>query len=152
MDINCISGWVNCDKLTITPTKSKTIIELWSTPSTEEGGGQFALNGRLLEQVETFRYVGMFPSSGLSWSARVDYICTKANKLIGLLYRRFCGNVGDQSLLEIYSALIHPYIEYAAPIWDPKILTNSKVFNMCLKQWDLGYLDLLSSLLWRIIS
>ena len=71
----------------------------------------------------------MFSLSGLSWSARVDSICTKANKLIGVLYRRFCGNVGDHILLELYSALVHIHIEYAIPIWDPHLIKDTNKFE-----------------------
>ena len=75
----------------------------------------------------------------------------KARKVIGLLYRRFYGNVDNHSLLELYSVLVRPHLEYAATIWDPHLIKDiNKLENvqkfaikMCLKQWDLGYQDLL---------
>ena len=42
-----------------------------------------------LEQVEAFKYLGVFFSSDLSWSMHVDSICAKGKKLIGLLYRPY---------------------------------------------------------------
>ena len=57
----------------------------------------------------------------LSWSAHIESICTKARKQIGLLYRRFYGNIDDHSLLELYSVLVRPHLEYAAPVWDPHL-------------------------------
>ena len=75
---------------------------------------QFLLNG-------TFKYLGVLISSDLSWSAYIESICTKLRKAIGLLYRRFYGNVDQHILLELYSVLVRPHQEYAAPIWNPHL-------------------------------
>ena len=64
---------------------------------------QFVLNGMPLEQVESFKYLGVLLSSDLSWSSHIESICTKARKLIGLLYRNFYGNVNQQSLYTLYT-------------------------------------------------
>ena len=150
MDIDCISEWVSCNKLTLNPTKCKTMV-ISRKRNSVQPYAQFVLNGRPLEQVETFKYLGILLSSDLSWSAHIESICTKARKLIGLLYRRFYGNIDDHSLLELYSVLVRPHLEYAAPVWDPHLTkyTNKLesvqkfALKMCLKQWDLGYQDLL---------
>ena len=56
------------------------------------------LNGMPLEQVETFKYLGVLLSSELSWSAHIE---SKARKLTGLLYRRFYDNVNQQSMYSL---------------------------------------------------
>ena len=84
----------------------------------------YTLNSSPLEQVETFKYLGIL-SSDLSWSSQIDFICTKARKLIGMLYRRFYGNVDNHSLLELYSVLVRLHLEYAAPIWDPHFIKDT---------------------------
>ena len=68
---------------------------------------QFLLNGIQLEQVETFKYLGVLLSSDLSCSAHIDSICTKARKVIGLLYRRFYGNVDNQAYKGSRNCLSH---------------------------------------------
>ena len=79
------------------------------------------------KQVETLKYLGILHSWDLSWSSHIDFICTKARNLIGLLYRRFYGNVDNHSLLELYSVLVRPHLEYAAPIWDPHFIKDTVV-------------------------
>ena len=146
---HCISDLVSHNKLMLNPTKCKAMTI--SRKRNSVYPAQFLLNGIQLEQVETFKYLGVLLSSDLSWSAHIESICTKARKVIGLLYRRFYGNLDNHSLLELYSVLVCPHLEYAAPIWDPhltKTQINLKMFKkfaikMCLKQWDLGYQDLL---------
>ena len=150
MDIDTISDWVNCNNLTLNPTKCKTMV-ISRKRNSVKPHAQFTLNSSPLEQVETFKYLGILLSSDLSWSSHIDFICTKARKLIGLLYRRFYGNVDNHSLLELYSVLVRPHLEYAAPIWDPHFIKDTNklesvqrfALKMCLKQWDLGYQDFL---------
>ena len=80
----------------------------------------------------------------------MHHLSSLAHTII-LLYRRFYGNVDNHSLLELYSVLVCPHLEYAATIWDPHLIKDiNKLENvqkfaikMCLKQWDLGYQDLL---------
>ena len=148
-DIDRISDWVSCNNLTLNPSKCKSMIISRKRNSVHPP--QLILNGTPLEQVETFKYLGVLLSSELSGSAHIKSICTKSRKLIGLLYRRFYGNVDQQSLYSLYSALVRPHLEYAAPVWDPHLakditkLENVQRFavKMCSKQWDLGYQDLL---------
>ena len=62
---------------------------------------QFILQDTPLKQVEDYRYLGVLLTSDLSWSSHINSTCSKARKLIGLLYRRFYGNVDNQSLFEL---------------------------------------------------
>ena len=148
-DIDRISDWVSCNYLALNPNKCKTMMISRRRNSVQPP--QLILNGMPLEQVETFKYLGVLLSSELSWSAHIESICTKARKLSGLLYRRFYGNVNQQSMYSLYSTLVRPHLEYAAPIWDPHLVKDVKklenvqkfAMKMCSKQWDLGYQDLL---------
>ena len=81
----------------------------------------FNLGGDVLEQVQTFKYLGVLISSSLSWSPHVEAVCTKARKLLGLVYRRFYGLVDTSCMIEIYKTLIRPHLEYVAPVWAPHL-------------------------------
>ncbi len=84
---------------------------------------QLQLNGVPLEQVEHFKYLGIFFSSDLIWSTHVDSICSRARKLV-VLFRRFSANVDSQTLLEMYKLLVRPHLEYAAQVWNPHLIKN----------------------------
>jgi len=43
-------------------------------------------------------------------------ICSKARKIPGLLYRRFCDNAPGTSLLQLYISLVLPHLDYALAI------------------------------------
>ena len=112
---------------------------------------QFILQDTPLKQVEDYRYLGVRLISDLSWSSHINSTCSKARKLIGLLYRRFYGNVDNQSLFELYNILVHPHLEYASPLWDPYLIKDIAklesvqkfALKLCSKQWDMDYQDLI---------
>ena len=123
-DIDRISDWISCNYLALNPNKCKTMMISRRRNSVQPP--QLILNGMPLEQVETFKYLGVLLSSELSWSAHIESICTKARKLTGLLYRRFYGNVNQQSIYSLYNTLVRPHLEYVAPIWDPHLVKDVK--------------------------
>ena len=113
----------------------------------------FFLNGCPLEEVPTFKYLGIIISSDLSWSQHIERICSKARKIIGMLYRCYYQYADSSTLLKLYTSLVQPHVEYAAPVWDPSTVQDiqhlESVQNFALrvssKQWDLGYSELLDT-------
>ena len=80
-----------------------------STPSSP-----LLLEGNSLEQVEMFKYLGVLLSHDLSWGEHVQSICSKARKILGLLYRRFYNNAPGSALLQLYISLVRPHLDYAS--------------------------------------
>ena len=109
------------------------------------------LKGEQLEQVDSYKYLGLLLSSDLSWSTHVESICSKTRKLLGLLYRQYYQLAEPHTLLQLYLSLIRPHLEYASPVWNPYLQKNMNslenvqkfALKMCSKRWDLGYAQLL---------
>ena len=107
----------------------------------------FLLNGSPLEQVFSYKYLGVYLASDMRWRTHIDHICTVARKLIGLLYRQFYNIVDSTSLLELYRSMIRPHLEYAAAVWDPHLARDKDqlekvqkfALRMCCKSWEDGY-------------
>ena len=98
------------------------------------------------------KYLGLLLSSDLSWTKHIEGICTKAKKILGLLYHRFYQYADQETLLQLYVSIVWPHLEYAAPVWDPHVkkyqdlLESTQKFarKMILtKNWDKGYDELL---------
>ena len=148
-DVNRIQDWVSFNHLTLNPTKCKSMFISRKRNSIQPLS--LHLNGVPLEQVESFKYLGVFLSSDMSWSTHIDSVCSKARKLVGLLYRRFSAEVDSHSLLEMYKLLVRPHLEYAAPVWSPHLIKDTNnlenvqkfALRMCHKNWDAGYQELL---------
>ena len=104
-----------------------------------------------MERVQCFKYLGLLLSANLSFSEHIQSTCTKARKILGLLYRRFYNNANGATLLQLYQSLVRPHLEYASPVWNPhmhkdvELLQNVEKFalRMVTKRWDTGYQELL---------
>ena len=71
--------------------------------------------------VPTFKYLGVLLSSESSWSQHIQGICSKARKILGLLYRRFYQHSNSRSLQQLYVTLVRPRLDYTAQVWDPHL-------------------------------
>ena len=149
-DNDLLNTWVHTHHLTMNPSKCKYMRVSRKRKPTDVPA--ILLEGIPLECVDTIKYLGVILSSDLSWTPHIESVCTKARKLLGLLYRRFYNSAGSDTLFELYTTQIRPHLEYAAPVWDPctarsiKKLENTQkpALKICSKQWDnLGYQDLL---------
>ena len=98
-----------------------------------------------------FKYLGVLLSHDLSWDEHVQSVCSRARKILGLLYRWFYNNAPSHSLLQLYLSLVRPHLDYAAAICsllvkkDQVALENVQKFacRMATKSWDSSYEDLL---------
>ena len=104
-----------------------------------------------IEQVSSYKYLGVMITSNLKWDNHINIVSLKARRLLGYLYRVFYRNVEPKYLLNLYISLVRPHLEYACQIWDPytqiSIDQLEKVqkyaLRICTGQWNAGYDDLL---------
>ena len=115
-DIDSLNTWVSDNHLTF---NSKCKYMLISRKRTVTCPPDLKLDVSSLEQVHSYKYLGLNLTPNLSWSDHIHSISTKAKKLVGLLYRRFYRNTDSQSLLQLYLALVRPPTEYASQVWNP---------------------------------
>ena len=109
------------------------------------------LGDNILERVYTYKYLGVQFTSTLSWSDHIHVKCSKAKKLLALLYRKFQGCTDPISLFNLYITLVHPHLEYACEIWNPHLkrdinkIEQLQKFGLrrCTRRWSSDYLDLL---------
>ena len=82
---------------------------------------------------------------------QIDYICMKARRQIGFLYRSLYSYAGCDTFLTLYLSHVRPHLEYAAVVWDPhqinlinKLESVQKfALKAVTKQWKANYVDLL---------
>ena len=113
----------------------------------------FYLQGDIIEQVCSYKYLGVMVTSNLKWDEHIDKVSLKAKRLLGHLYRVFYRNVQPQYLLNLYISLVRLHLEYACQVWDPYIqrsicqLEDIQKFalQICTGQWNTRYGDLLEN-------
>jgi len=73
--------------------------------------------------------MGLLLSSDLSWSYHIETTCTKARKLLGLLYHQFC-NTSPQVAVKLDSSLVRPHLEYRAQVCHPHLASALTEFGL----------------------
>ena len=77
-----------------------------------------SIKGEVVEQVPSFKYLGITISQNLSWSLHIGNTCCKARGLLGYLYR--CFTLADRAYLsQLYRSLVLPVLSYCSSVWDP---------------------------------
>ena len=152
-DIAAIEAWTWNNSLRFNTSKCKYMtISRKRSPVTPTS--PLLLNGTPIEKVKTFKYLGLLISSDLSWTSHIDSVCSKAKRILGLLYRRYYNLADDATIKQLYIALVRPHMEYACVVWDPythksvKALEQVQAFacKMVSHRWDAGYEELLELL------
>ena len=70
-----------------------------------------------LEQVPSFRLLGVNITDNLSWQEHTTYICNKASTRIYFLKRLRHSGLNCDELIKYYITFIRPILEYAAQAW-----------------------------------
>jgi len=83
------------------------------------------LNNHQLENVQCYKYMELLLSSDLSLSHHIETTCTKAKKLLGLLYHQFYNNTSSQVMAKLYLSFVRPHLEYRAQVWHPHLAKDT---------------------------
>ena len=75
-----------------------------------------SLNGRIIERVNTFKFLGVLLDNKLSWGAHINLLSNKLSRTIGIL-SRLKKILPCNVLLLIYNSLFTSYINYAITSW-----------------------------------
>ena len=99
---------VKCNMMQITRKRIKKI------------HASYTLEGTVLENVESIKYLGVTITNDLRWNTHVSNICTKANRTLGFL-RRNLYSCPQEVKEAAYKGLVCPVLEYSGSVWDPRV-------------------------------
>ena len=96
----------------------------------------------------TERYLVSLGSSNSS-VPKLEFQCTKARKLLGLLYRQFSNNTDPTVMVKLYLSLVRPHLEYGAQVWHPYTAKDTHTLEkvqqfglrICTRHWNSSYQD-----------
>ena len=97
---------VKCNMMQITKKRVKKI------------HASYTLEGTVLENVESIKYLGVTMTNDLQWNTHISNICTKANQTLGFL-RRNLYSCPQEVKEAAHKGLVRPVMEYSGSIWDP---------------------------------
>jgi hypothetical protein len=113
-ELQKIQKWLNLNKLSLNIDKTKLMY--FFHPRKHLQLPQISLNGRQIERVENFNYLGILINQHLSWSPHISLISSKISRVCGVLskLRHF---LPPQILKTIYSSLITCHLNYGVLLW-----------------------------------
>ena len=152
-DIDSISTWSQRRFLKFNIGKCKFMLLTNRRNSTIVPSPSLTLGNVALEQVYQYKYLGILISEDLKWDKHIDHICSKACKLVGMIYRNLYQYSSPSFLLMLYKSIVRPHLEYCSALWDPhQSYLNNRLqsvekfaLRVCLKAWGSSYENLLVS-------
>jgi len=89
----------------------------------------YTIQGHILEQVQSTKYLGVNINENLTWDTHIDSISSKANRTIGFLRRNLAH--APKELKELaYFSLVRSVLEYSCQVWDPYLKKQTDQLEM----------------------
>ena len=78
---------------------------------------KIVIGGHRLKRVVVTKSLGLMIDENLSWEEHVNYMSKKVAKGLAML-RRIRDLLPINTLVDIYSSIIHPHFDYCISMWD----------------------------------
>ena len=122
IDLHSAYDWCNSWLVTLKSEKSKV---LHLSRSKDPYHHEYWLSDKPLSAVDHHKNLGVWLESSLSWDYHINYICAKANKVLGLIRRTFGPN-NSEGVSTAYKTLVRPVLEYGCQVWKPYLVKHNK--------------------------
>ena len=90
----------------------------------------YTINGAVIVPVETIKDLGIYVSNDLSWSAHINEIVNKANRVCNVILHAFvCHSV--ELHMSAFETYVKPILDYCCFIWNPTLFRDiDKIENV----------------------
>ena len=109
------SEWSKTNNMKLNGAKTKDMI--FSFMKKEPEFEPIVIDGRELERVKEETILGLTIQDDLKWNSHVEKIIKKANKRLFLLTLLKRSGVDQNDLVEMYTSITRPILEYASPVF-----------------------------------
>ena len=119
-DLITLEQWASKWNMVFNPTKCEF---LRVTNKTNPILMQYIIQGQVIEEVTSEKYLGITIDQHLTWNNHVKQVTNKANRIKYFLQRnpKHCPR---NIKVNCYKSLVRPLIEYAAMVWAPYTQNN----------------------------
>ena len=123
-ELNNISSWLNVNKLSLNVTKTKFMI--FSTPQRKVFIPNFVIDGKSIDCVDSFNFLGVIIDKQLKWNHHIDNVANKISKTTGVIHR-LKAFLPPNILIIIYNSLIASHLSYGILCWG---FQNKRLFTL----------------------
>ena len=136
--LNCelekVSCWLAANKLSLNVKKSNFLHIHYGRSEKKEL--QIQINGTLVEETETTKYLGTFIDNKLTWKTQIQHIKSKLARGIGMISKiRYY--VDEACLLKMFYSFVQSYLNYNILNWS---CTKSSFLDPIVKKLYPNYL------------
>ena len=78
---------------------------------------KYTMNGQEIESSVRERDLGVQIGENLDSEAQVGKAVTRANKILGMIWRTYDKSM--KNIIQLYKSLVRPHLDYAMQIWNP---------------------------------
>lgn len=114
-DLNRLQEWSDKWLLLFHPQKC-TVLDIGINDRTHY---EYYLGDVELRHEESEKDLGVHIDNKLKFDTHINNKVTKANNILGAIRRGF-SYLDETTLLQLYTSLVRPHLEYANPVWNPK--------------------------------
>ena len=115
-NLNVLFNWCELNKLNLNIKKCKVMCYTGSRSPIKVA---YTIDNDIIEEVETFKDLGVTFDCKLKFAQHVENIVNKSYKMLGFV-RRMTIDFQDQNVMKIlYLTLIRPILLHASPVWSP---------------------------------
>lgn len=116
-ELGSISDWLKLNKLSLNIKKTKAM--LFHSPQKLLKYPKLSINGKDIEFVKNFSFLGIQIDENLKWNFHIDFIMKKLARILGIM-TKLKYDIPTQALLNIYNALVLPHLTYGIMVWGHK--------------------------------
>jgi len=125
-----ISEWLKLNKLSLNIAKTKAI--LFHTKQRHVNEPDIFVDGRKIDFVSEFNFLGLMLDKHLTWKAHIHLISKKISKVIGVM-ARLKNSVPRSAMLHIYNSLVLSYLNYGLIIWGSQSKNLTKLQKKAMR-------------------
>ena len=128
-DLYRLNSWAEKWFMSFNPTKTKYMV----ISSVDKPHPDLSMNGVMLEQVHSYRQLGLIINDRMNWEDHISSAIIKANKKMGLMWR-LNNDLPRYAVEAIYLSYIRPQLEYASIIYNNCTQEQSKRLEACQRR------------------
>ena len=117
LDLDRIYNWTIKWKLDLHLDKCYTIC--FSNKTRNKIVYTYKFGAHVIENVNVIKDLGVYFTSNLSFKHHIEFIVSKAFKMLGFVYRSTKSFKDNSVLLTLYKSLVRSRLEYCSSIWSP---------------------------------
>ena len=128
-DLDGLHSWSSDHRMTFNTTKCK-VLRMSKRRSCRKPLNTYYLGEEILSHSPETSDLGISVSGNCTWTSHIEQMCSKANRVLGLV-KRPCGrDIRDvQTRKLLYTALVRPLLEYSSSVWSPYFVKHRRLIE-----------------------